>query len=142
MSRPLATEDHRAADDETLLRALHMRDIEGLTRREIAQRLGRGRNSWASILHRIDSATEPSEHDGTLSPAWWREGLRRREREARMRINHRETCIEVVMRGLRDGLGVEDVAVSTGHRVDWVRRCVATMRADGTLAGLYAGRVA
>lgn len=62
--------------DEDLLKLLHMRDHEGMTSTEMAERTGSTRNSVIGCLHRIDKETDQHfpacEAEGTLPPTWWK----------------------------------------------------------------------
>ncbi|SEU02728.1 hypothetical protein [Paracoccus homiensis] len=40
-------------------------------------------------------------------------------------------------RGLREGLGVEDIAYRSGHPVELIRRHVTAMRRNGVLARMF-----
>ncbi len=63
--------------DAEILHIMDLRDI-GLTCREIGERVGTTKDAMNGLLGRIDRATEPSKHDGTMPPMWWRDGLSRR----------------------------------------------------------------
>lgn len=67
-------------EDRELLEALALRD-GGISCGRIARFLGRSRSSVLGMLRRIDRATEPSRHDGTLAPGWWRPGIAARCRK-------------------------------------------------------------
>jgi hypothetical protein len=62
--------------DEEILTALHLRDHQRMTRREIGERLGRKKNSVIGVLNRVDQ--DEAKHDadgiqnGTMKPLWWR----------------------------------------------------------------------
>lgn len=62
--------------DNELLTALHLRDHQGMTTREIGERMGRKRNSVIGALNRVN--TDVAKHDadgiqnGTMKPLWWR----------------------------------------------------------------------
>lgn len=62
--------------DEEILMALHLRDHEGMTRREIGERLGRKKNSVIGALNRVDHDVAKHDADGiqngTMKPLWWR----------------------------------------------------------------------
>lgn len=72
--------------DGAVLEVLRLAD-EGLTYSEIAKAMGieqPGKNLIAGLMNRFrdapckDGSPCQTEHDGTLDPDWWREGLRRR----------------------------------------------------------------
>jgi hypothetical protein len=70
--------------DHELLRALHWRDHENLTTREIGERLGRTKNAIIGALCRIERDTD--QHDlsprlnGTMPPLWWKKHTTRARR--------------------------------------------------------------
>lgn len=49
--------------DEDLLLALHLREREGLTYREIGRRVGRSPNAVIGALQRVNEATDAAEQD-------------------------------------------------------------------------------
>ena len=61
--------------DEELLIALHWRDHDGLSTRQIGERLGRTKNAVIGAFTRIErdtDAADVSPHlNGTLGPLWW-----------------------------------------------------------------------
>ncbi|QDP64884.1 MAG: hypothetical protein Unbinned5081contig1001_41 [Prokaryotic dsDNA virus sp.] len=62
--------------DEQALEALHLRDFDGWSCQDIADRFGKTKNSVVGMLNRIDG--EGKKHDpdgnqnGTMKPLWWR----------------------------------------------------------------------
>lgn len=62
--------------EEEILMALHLRDHEGKSWREIGLRFGRTKSAVAGLLFRIDKATDEHDPDGngngTMKPLWWR----------------------------------------------------------------------
>jgi chromosomal replication initiation ATPase DnaA len=62
--------------DEELLTALHLRDHQGMTTREIGERMGRPHNSVIGALKRVNSEADKHDADGiqngTMKPLWWR----------------------------------------------------------------------
>jgi len=67
--------------DAEILHILELRDI-GLSCREIGERTGTTKSAIIGLTGRIDRATEPSKHDGTMPRHWWRAGLKRRGGDA------------------------------------------------------------
>lgn len=67
---------HTGWTDTEMLRALHMRDHEGLEAAQVAARLNRTRNSTIGMLYRVDKQTDAvdeSPHlNGTMEPMWWK----------------------------------------------------------------------
>ena len=67
--------------DYDMLTALHMRDHEGLTRQDIAVRLGRTKGAIIGLFDRIERETDAvdvSPHlNGTMPVRWWAKGRRR-----------------------------------------------------------------
>lgn len=60
-------------DDEVLLTMMHMRDVEGLTARQIGERIGRSKNSVIGALYRQRQDDTDNGHlNGTLKPRWWK----------------------------------------------------------------------
>lgn len=64
--------------DELALRALHMRDIEGLTYSRIGEILGVTKNAVIGMLNRIDGShvfndgdLSKGNRDGDMGPMWW-----------------------------------------------------------------------
>jgi DNA-directed RNA polymerase specialized sigma24 family protein len=58
-------DERERAEDEMVLKALWMRDVEGCSYEEIARALrasGMSRNAWLGRCRRIDQAVEKSEH--------------------------------------------------------------------------------
>ncbi|MFQ6551886.1 GcrA family cell cycle regulator [Aestuariibius insulae] len=75
MSHPKATD----WTDQRLLQLLHLRDVEGLTFAQIAERFGVSRSSVVGAYHRIDKVMRdvPADrHDGSMPPRWWAERRR------------------------------------------------------------------
>ena len=58
------------SDTDTLM-ALDWRDHMGVTNAEIAKALGKTRNAVIGHLYKVDQATKPSKHDGTMPRRWW-----------------------------------------------------------------------
>lgn len=62
--------------DEEVLEVMHLLENEGLTRKEVATRIGRSRNAVCGLAHRVNTETdafdETPELNGTLPPRWWK----------------------------------------------------------------------
>jgi hypothetical protein len=60
--------------DEDLLKALDLRDHEGLTMEVIGQRLGRKRNAVIGALGRVSAAMKDDNGvgNGTMPRKWWK----------------------------------------------------------------------
>jgi hypothetical protein len=60
--------------DEDLLKALDLRDHEGLTMEVIGQRLGRNRNAVIGALSRVGAAMKDDNGvgNGTMPRKWWK----------------------------------------------------------------------
>lgn len=63
--------------DEEMLMLLYMRDHQGMTREQIANRIGAKKPYVGTCLSRIDQQTDkhfpPCDAEGTLPPLWWKE---------------------------------------------------------------------
>lgn len=63
--------------DEEMLEILHMRDHQGLSREQIAKKIGATKPYVGTLLRRIDQQTDehfpPYDAEGTLPPLWWKE---------------------------------------------------------------------
>ena len=66
------------ADDERVLRILHMLEVDGLSATEVGKRLGITRSAVLGYKHRAlvegyapSTATRPENQDGALGPLWW-----------------------------------------------------------------------
>lgn len=60
--------------EQHILIALHLRDHEGMTCREIGERLGRTKNAVIGCLRRVDEETDASDNghlNGSMCPLWW-----------------------------------------------------------------------
>ncbi|GLO70300.1 hypothetical protein MACH17_18170 [Phaeobacter inhibens] len=66
----------RGMSDEQLLNALHLRDHDGLTCGELAQRFRVSRGTMIGAMYRIDQDTDRSDPDGnkngSMKPKWWK----------------------------------------------------------------------
>lgn len=62
--------------DAELLDILERRE-KGFTVQQIANRYGVSKNTLSGLFYRMKA--EPSPHDGTMPPRWYREGLAKRE---------------------------------------------------------------
>lgn len=71
--------------DAEVLEVLHLTRTLGRTMKQAAEWLsattGRPytRSAVAGLLKRVEEAAEPSAHDGTMDPEWWRDGLDARQ---------------------------------------------------------------
>ena len=63
--------------DEEMLEIQHMRDHRGMSRQQIASRIGASKAYVGTLLRRIDQQTDkhfpPCDAEGTLPPLWWQD---------------------------------------------------------------------
>ena len=73
----------RPWSDGEMLRALELRDAQGLSAAEIGKRMGRSRASVLGVFKRISDdldrcgpcrAVRADNRDGGMPPGWWRRG--------------------------------------------------------------------
>lgn len=66
-------------DDRLDLEMLHLREVEGLSMKQVGARLGIGKNAVIGRIGRLRAAQEPgAAGDGTMPARWWRKGLEAR----------------------------------------------------------------
>lgn len=65
--------------DQDLLQIMHLTDVEGLSRKQLAERLGKTTNSIVGVISRINRESDihtcqcvkSKNKDGGMPPKWW-----------------------------------------------------------------------